>query len=310
MNYTNDSDVRFYTNMGFYVGVYNYRGAGESTGVVTPNNTVSDALHVVALMKSHYRATLSVVHGISIGGYVVQGCTTHSPFVVYDRNFRDMDSLVAHFVRGRFITLSCTASFLAFLVRLCRGWPMPVASRVDIKKPSLLIFDPDDEIAVFPASLLMGLTDRFYRRDETTEKLEELMDKEYGEFQQALAKLLEELQTSLEYVDQKWGGASGKNVMESGELTDRMKILLLTLHTEILGIPFINAVREDYMNGNTEKWNELKRIMTVWRQRVENVDSSAFSVDKTVEVLETFPEKDEVIDRLTGVVRAWELGEA
>ena len=64
------------------------------------------------------------------------------------------------------------------------------------------------------------------------------------------------------------------------------------------------------MNGNTEKWNELKRIMTVWRQRVENVDSSAFSVDKTVEVLETFPEKDEVIDRLTGVVRAWELGEA
>lgn len=74
---------------------------------------------------------------------------------------------MAHFVRGRFIALSCTASFLAFLVRLCRGWPMPVASRVDIKKPSLLIFDPDDEIAVFPASLLMGLTDRFYRRDET-----------------------------------------------------------------------------------------------------------------------------------------------
>ena len=87
MNYTNDSDVRFYTNMGFYVGVYNYRGAGESTGVVTPDNTVSDALYVVALMKSHYHATLSVVHGISIGGYVVQGCTTHSPFVVYDRTF-------------------------------------------------------------------------------------------------------------------------------------------------------------------------------------------------------------------------------
>lgn len=310
MNYTNDSDVRFYTNMGFYVGVYNYRGAGESTGVVTPDNTVSDALHVVALMKSHYRATLSVVHGISIGGYVVQGCTTHSPFVVYDRNFRDMDSLVAHFVRGRFVVLSCAASFLAFLVRLCRRWPMPVASRVDITKLSLLIFDPDDEIAVFPASLLMGLTDRFYRRDETTEKLEAQMDDDYRDFQQALMTLLEALQTSLEYVDQKWGGVSGKNVMESRELTDRMKILLLTLHTEILGIPFIKVVREDCMNGNTEKWNELKRIMTVWRQRVENVDTSAFSVDRTVEVLETFTEKDEVIDRLTRVVRVWELGEA
>lgn len=311
MDYTNDSDVRFYTDMGFYVGVYNYRGAGTSTGVVTPDNTISDALHVVALMKSHYHATLSIVHGISIGGYVVQGCTTHSRFFVYDRNFRDMDSVVSHFVRGVFFVFSNTASFLAFLVRVCRGWPMPVAPQVDITKPSLLIFDPDDEIAVFPASLLMGLTDRFYRKDETTAKLEAMLDEQYSIFQMDLTMLLNELQTNLDDVDKQLKGMSGKNVMENDELTNRMKILLLTLNSEILGIPFIRAVSTDSRNGNEEKWSELKRIMTVWRQRVKNVDSYRYSVDKTIEVLQTFEKegKDEVIQGLTNMVRCWELCE-
>lgn len=98
-SYGYDPVVSFYTQLGFFVVAYNYRGSGDSTGVVTPDNTVSDALCVAEMMRQQYHASLAIVHGVSIGGYVVQGCSTHAPFLVYDRNFRDMDSVVQHFVR-------------------------------------------------------------------------------------------------------------------------------------------------------------------------------------------------------------------
>ena len=79
---------------------------------------------------------------------------------------------------------------------------MPVAARVDITKPSLLLFDPDDEIAVFPACLLRGLTERFYRPDETTSKLEGMMTQQYYDGQSALTLLMTEQQVDLEWVEE------------------------------------------------------------------------------------------------------------
>ena len=98
-SYGCDPVITFYTRLGFHVVVYNYRGAGDSTGVVTPDNTVGDALCVAEMMRQQYHAALAIVHGVSIGGFVVQGCSAHAPFLVYDRNFRDMDSVVQYFVR-------------------------------------------------------------------------------------------------------------------------------------------------------------------------------------------------------------------
>ena len=43
---------------------------------------------------------------------------------------------------------------------------MEVAATVDLKRPALLLFDPRDEMVVFPASLLATLTKRFYRAEE------------------------------------------------------------------------------------------------------------------------------------------------
>ena len=43
---------------------------------------------------------------------------------------------------------------------------MEVATTVDLKRPALLLFDPRDEMVVFPASLLATLTKRFYRAEE------------------------------------------------------------------------------------------------------------------------------------------------
>ena len=73
--------------------------------MVTPDNTVSDALCVAEMMRQQYHASLAIVHGVSIGGYVVQGCSTHAPFLVSDRNFRDMESVVQHFVRASVSTV-------------------------------------------------------------------------------------------------------------------------------------------------------------------------------------------------------------
>ena len=40
LGYQSDPSVDFYTSRGFHVAVYNYRGAGDSEGVVSPENAV------------------------------------------------------------------------------------------------------------------------------------------------------------------------------------------------------------------------------------------------------------------------------
>lgn len=66
------------------------------------------------------------------------------------------------------------ASIIAVLVRICRRWPMKIAPIFDIKRNSLLLFDPEDEIVKFPASLITGLTHRFCRPDSDMTKIETL----------------------------------------------------------------------------------------------------------------------------------------
>lgn len=66
---------------------------------MTPDNTVSDGKLIVQMMMDDYHASLHIVHGTSIGGYVVSGLTDQSPVSIYDRNFVNMDELVECMVR-------------------------------------------------------------------------------------------------------------------------------------------------------------------------------------------------------------------
>ena len=180
---------------------------------------------------------------------------------------------------------------------------MPVAARVDITKPSLLLFDPDDEIAVFPACLLRGLTERFYRPDETTSKLEGMMTQQYYDFQSALTLLMTEQQVDLEWVEENCWGMGGEEIVKSEELNGRLKMLLLTLQSEIMGIPFIQIVSADRRNGDWKKWSEFTAMMTVWRQRVENVQPRGFAIEETIEILQEFGEgEDELMQQFTKMV--------
>lgn len=96
---SHDPQVYYYTNRGYYVVTYDYRGCGGSTGAVTPENTVSDAKRIIQLMNSNYHLSLEIVHGTSIGGYVVTGLADQSSLSIYDRNFVNMNSMVDCMVR-------------------------------------------------------------------------------------------------------------------------------------------------------------------------------------------------------------------
>lgn len=94
-----DPQLTFYLSQGYYVVAYDYRGFGGSAGDVTPDNTVSDGRLIVQMMMDEYHVSLHIVHGTSIGGYVVSGLTDQSPISIYDRNFVNMDELVEVMVR-------------------------------------------------------------------------------------------------------------------------------------------------------------------------------------------------------------------
>ena len=96
---SSDDPVKFYTSLGYYVAGYNYRGSGESTGIVNPQNAVSDARRVCQFMTVEYHTQLTLIHGRSIGGYVVSNFCQETNSVIYDRNFASMDELIYFFVR-------------------------------------------------------------------------------------------------------------------------------------------------------------------------------------------------------------------
>ena len=172
--YDCDVSVRFYTRLGYHVLVYDYRGSGGSSGDVTPENTVSDARLAVEFVEKKYRVSLEIVHGTSIGGFVVPRVSRETPFLIFDRTFCDMNSLVSKFVRISGICCSILASAIAVLVRLCRRWPMEIAPIFDTKRNSLILFDPEDEIVNFSASLIAGLTRRFCKPDSDVNHIESL----------------------------------------------------------------------------------------------------------------------------------------
>ena len=51
---------------------------------------------------------------------------------------------------------------------------MKIAPIFDIHRNSLILFDPEDEIVCFPASLITGLTSRYYRPDSDVNEIETL----------------------------------------------------------------------------------------------------------------------------------------
>ena len=89
-----EPQIQYYSNRGYFVVAYDYRGYGGSLGSVTPENTIHDAKTIIDYMNVEYNVSLELVHGTSIGGYVVSGISKLSPLVIYDRNFVNMNAMV------------------------------------------------------------------------------------------------------------------------------------------------------------------------------------------------------------------------
>ena len=139
---------------------------------------------------------------------------------------------------------------------------MEVAEKVDINKPSLVLYDPCDEIVVFPASLIFGLTCRFYQQDPKTKKLETLLREEYRECIKSIQSCLKKELTTFEEVWELCTSMSSTSVFTSKVISNSRKLLLLSLQMEILGFPFIDIVSPD-LNGEESNEDFLVMFTTV-----------------------------------------------
>ena len=155
-----------------------------------------------------------------------------------------------------------TARPLPFLVRVCRRWPMKVADKIDVSIPSLLLFDPRDEIVVFPASLLFGLTCRYYKQDPATIKLENALREEYKECVKSIQNCLKKELASFDEVWELCTSLSSTSIFSSKVISNSRKLLLLSLQMEILGFPFIDVISPD-LNGEESNEDFLVMFITV-----------------------------------------------
>jgi hypothetical protein len=91
--------IMFYTQLGYDVFVYNYRGYARSTGCPSPDGNNADGEAVVA----HLRDTgvqLIVVHGESIGGLVANHLAANCDIdlLIADRTFANLNIIARHLI--------------------------------------------------------------------------------------------------------------------------------------------------------------------------------------------------------------------
>ena len=84
----------FYSNLGYDVIMYNYRGYGRSVGTPSPNAVKADALKVVDYIKTEIQPKMLIVHGESIGGMVACHIAknNHIDALICDRTFASLDA--------------------------------------------------------------------------------------------------------------------------------------------------------------------------------------------------------------------------
>ena len=226
---------------------------------------------IVQTLCTQYNLHCTVVHGTSIGGYVVGYLYSElEPFRIYDRTFSDMNSLVELMVRRIIVSSSHSGQPLPLLVKLCRRWSMNIVDKVDISVRSLVLFDPRDEIVVFPASLLFGLTCRYYKQDHATITLENALREEYQKCVKSIQNCLKKESTSFDDVWELCTTLSSTSVFSSKMLSNSRKLLILSLQTEILGFPFIDVVSPD-LNGEESNEDFLVMFTTVCVYRAFNL---------------------------------------
>ena len=264
-SYRNDSLVRFYTHLGYYVVTYNYRGTGASTGDVTPWNTVSDAETIAHFVSRKYRISPQIIHGTSIGGFVVSQFSDETPILVFDRTFSDMNSLVHCYVHP----------FLAFLVRVCRRWPMSNISSFNLHRNSLIIFDPQDEIVSFPVSLIVGITWKYSKPDPDIDRIESIFVNGLKVAHELIAEM------NKENGIREYESLSDEALLKNETLSPPNKIVLLLLRCYILGIPL------NLLFDSPEKIGVsfLIRFMMTWRHHVTSFHFRGNDVDLLMNVV-------------------------
>ena len=191
------------------------------------------------------------------------------------------------------------------LVQLCLKWPMPVYPSVQLHRPTLLIFDPRDEIIHFPASLISGLThhlmneykqsDLYFTMQSSITRLRttyrsfielvvilmnEEIDRIYHTHSSSSSSsssshrihhenknqppsnhnlLFHQLMTTLV---QRCMHTSPDEIISSSSLSNTMKVLLLVLQAEVLGIPLIEILWREFQGNSQEEF--FVSFMTVW----------------------------------------------
>ena len=134
-----------------------------------------------------------------------------------------------------------------------------MADTVDRKRPALLLFDPRDEIVVFPASLVAALTRRFYRPEEDA-----ALRVAYRGGVAATKRLMAQLRLTTEDLA-KGGRMASEAVLRSHLLSNPRKLLLLAMQAEVLGFPLGDILLKDLEEASGEQEEFLVEYVTVGR---------------------------------------------
>lgn len=86
----------FYSELGFNIFLWNYRGYGRSRGQISPSAIVSDANELVTKLKLTRGIGKLLIHGISLGGGVAWhlGLNPAVTAIFADRTFSALDNVV------------------------------------------------------------------------------------------------------------------------------------------------------------------------------------------------------------------------
>ena len=142
----------FYSEQGFNIFLWNYRGYGRSTGSISPESILSDADELATRLKSLKGVEKLLVHGMSMGGGAACHLGNHSAVtaIFADRTFSSLESVV----KEEFNLLRPLFNFFTFY-----KWRNECSHKfVKSSKYKIVSCDPKDEMIPELSSLKNGIS--------------------------------------------------------------------------------------------------------------------------------------------------------
>ena len=146
----------------FYIIIWNYKGYGLRRGLTSFKDIDDDIKLLSKYIQREFNDFKIIIHGVSIGGYSSIKLANElndekNIFLIADRTYSTIYNIVKSYPFGNFL---CKIYKMLFLFEKSDNYE----NYINFKGTKIMLFDEDDEIIYYSASLFKKIVDEYFEK--------------------------------------------------------------------------------------------------------------------------------------------------